>query len=522
MYTGDVFISYNSEEYSEASTIRSILTANGISCWMAPESIPFGSNYAREIPNAIAGCRVFLLILSQKSQKSRWVALELDRAMNEGKLIYPLQIENCDIVDPFNFMLSQTQRYNAYTEKVNAMKRLVQSLRQILGLPLEDAMTPEEKPADIETKAPEEPEPVIPEPELVVAELEPVIPESEPVVAELEPVIPEPEIVAAEPEPAVPEPESAVEEPEKSPITSSSFESVPEPPAEKADTSARQEEPEQEPMDSDEISFDDLKLLFDDDDDESQTAEKKETENHAAPARNEPDNNKSVSDSAARNTREHTIPSQNTFAQEAVDPDTFEIQSDRDLLIRYTGTAKKVVIPDGVRRIGENAFTDTSVEQVICPASLRHIGRNAFRDCMTLISVKLNEGLEYIGYSAFSSCKNLAEINFPDTLEHIGSFGFSSTALTKLVIPASVKRIDGDAFSCCFNLQSVDLACEEIGKLAFYGDRRIREILLRKTVKRVGKKAFSDSLLASVNIMNKDIELDKKVFHKKAKINYVN
>ena len=62
----DVFISYKSEEYGEANNVRKILTANGISCWMAPESIPMGSNYTQVIPAAIENCKVFLLILSEK------------------------------------------------------------------------------------------------------------------------------------------------------------------------------------------------------------------------------------------------------------------------------------------------------------------------------------------------------------------------------------------------------------------------------------------------------------------------
>lgn len=44
-----VFISYKSEQKEIALKIKDILEENGISCWMAPESIPVGSNYAAEI-----------------------------------------------------------------------------------------------------------------------------------------------------------------------------------------------------------------------------------------------------------------------------------------------------------------------------------------------------------------------------------------------------------------------------------------------------------------------------------------
>ena len=93
--THDIFISYKSEEYPEASWVKSVLEENGLSCWMAPMSIPGGSSYAEEIEDAIENCRVYVLILSQKAQESKWVQKELDMALNREKVILPFMIENC-------------------------------------------------------------------------------------------------------------------------------------------------------------------------------------------------------------------------------------------------------------------------------------------------------------------------------------------------------------------------------------------------------------------------------------------
>ena len=54
-----VFISYSSVEYATALQIRSALESNRIDCWMAPESIPPGSDYADEIQGAIEGSDFF-------------------------------------------------------------------------------------------------------------------------------------------------------------------------------------------------------------------------------------------------------------------------------------------------------------------------------------------------------------------------------------------------------------------------------------------------------------------------------
>ena len=49
----DVFISFKAEEINEAIWVRATLESHGISCWMAPDSIPGGSSYVKEISKAI-------------------------------------------------------------------------------------------------------------------------------------------------------------------------------------------------------------------------------------------------------------------------------------------------------------------------------------------------------------------------------------------------------------------------------------------------------------------------------------
>ena len=130
--SNDVFISYSSLDYSEARIIKEVLETNGIHCWMAPESIPIGSNYAKEIPSAIDHCRIFLLILSENAQLSKWVPLELDRAYNAGKVILPFVIKDCTLSDDFNFMLARTQRIDAFHKKTEALEALVNKINSVL------------------------------------------------------------------------------------------------------------------------------------------------------------------------------------------------------------------------------------------------------------------------------------------------------------------------------------------------------------------------------------------------------
>ena len=131
-----VFISYSTADANEAYLIKSVLEKNGVDTWMAPESIPAGSNYTKEIPKAISECSVFLLVLSDSAQKSVWVSAEVERAFKCSKIIMPFVIENCALQDDFDFLLSRSQRITAYEKKADALENLViriKSLIQVSG-----------------------------------------------------------------------------------------------------------------------------------------------------------------------------------------------------------------------------------------------------------------------------------------------------------------------------------------------------------------------------------------------------
>lgn len=134
-----VFISYKAEELSQAKWVKKRLEASGFCCWMAPESIPGGSNYAMEIPKAILGCDAFVVILSERAQNSRWVPKELDQAINAGKTVMPFIIENCPLRTDFRFYLANVQQYEAWKDRENAIAKLIRDIRNPLRKPGKDS-----------------------------------------------------------------------------------------------------------------------------------------------------------------------------------------------------------------------------------------------------------------------------------------------------------------------------------------------------------------------------------------------
>lgn len=150
----DVFISYKSEEYDYAVRVRSELQRNGISCWMAPESLPGGSSYAAEIPKAIRDCRAFVLILTDAAQNSKWVPRELDRAINADKRIFPFLPEKMEFNDDIIFYLTNVQYYAAFENWDAELEHLTADVCEFLGI----TPVPQPVPSAAETTAAETPE----------------------------------------------------------------------------------------------------------------------------------------------------------------------------------------------------------------------------------------------------------------------------------------------------------------------------------------------------------------------------
>jgi hypothetical protein len=105
----DVFISYSSKESHIAETLCKILEENEIKCWIAPRDIPSSQNYGQCIVDAIEGSKVFVVIFTQNSNQSKYVAAEIERAFHYGIPIFPFRL---DVIPPsrqLEFFLSTKQ-----------------------------------------------------------------------------------------------------------------------------------------------------------------------------------------------------------------------------------------------------------------------------------------------------------------------------------------------------------------------------------------------------------------------------
>ena len=120
-----IFISYSSKDGAKARSVKQSLESADYECWMAPESISAGEDYADAIPSAILACDIFLLVLTQNALESKYVKKELKLALKHDKHIVPAKIENCKLTSDFEFLLIDTQIINIeppYKSLMNALK----------------------------------------------------------------------------------------------------------------------------------------------------------------------------------------------------------------------------------------------------------------------------------------------------------------------------------------------------------------------------------------------------------------
>lgn len=114
---------------------------------------------------------------------------------------------------------------------------------------------------------------------------------------------------------------------------------------------------------------------------------------------------------------------------------------DDGVLIRYNGNQAKVVIPDVVTEIGDDAFLENDyIKEVFLHEGVLEIGDYAFESCEQLETVHLSEGIFKIGFEAFCGCKNLRS----------------------LVLPKSLRVVRGSAFESCKNLEKVTIFSENL------------------------------------------------------------
>lgn len=103
----------------------------------------------------------------------------------------------------------------------------------------------------------------------------------------------------------------------------------------------------------------------------------------------------------------------------------------------------EIELPSTITRIQIGAFERSRfLKKIIIPENVKSIGDEAFCGCSSLCSVLLNDGIETIGRYAFAGCP-LESITIPENV-CIGLACFRNVPLKELILPKSLKVLGGE------------------------------------------------------------------------------
>ncbi len=93
------FISYSSKDELFARRLHNDLQQEGVRCWFAPEDMDIGDKIRHRIEESIRLYdKLLLILLSESAIASKWVAHEVERALNKEPqgthhVLYPVRID---------------------------------------------------------------------------------------------------------------------------------------------------------------------------------------------------------------------------------------------------------------------------------------------------------------------------------------------------------------------------------------------------------------------------------------------
>ena len=132
------------------------------------------------------------------------------------------------------------------------------------------------------------------------------------------------------------------------------------------------------------------------------------------------------------------------------------------------------------------------------------LNNDAFYYCSALTSIVIPASVTAIGDSAFCYCTSLTSVVIPEGVTSIGNYVFDGcSSLTSVTIPEGITSIGNVMFWGCSSLTSVTIpnSVTSIGNQAFYGCSALASVVIPSSVTSIGGWAFEDcSALTAVVI----------------------
>ncbi len=187
-------------------------------------------------------------------------------------------------------------------------------------------------------------------------------------------------------------------------------------------------------------------------------------------------------------------------------------------------TITKVVVPEGVEKIGRFAFANlTALREVVLPSTLKIIDYGAFSGCSSLVTVSGIEHVKFINEAAFLGCnlsgalnlkeavalgeyafggnKNLKNLTLSEKTKSVASYAFSGCEkLKKVTIEADKIKLGLSVFSGCRELSSISVNSAVIPAGSFSGCSKLKEVTIGRDVAVIGEHAFKNTAIEAFTV----------------------
>lgn len=187
----------------------------------------------------------------------------------------------------------------------------------------------------------------------------------------------------------------------------------------------------------------------------------------------------------------------------------------------------KVIIPEGIKRIGAYAFANmTALEEIVLPSTLEAIDYGAFYNCTSLQKITFSSvnNLKIINQSAFENCdlqktvdlsaacmispyafagnQNMEGIITSDNLLSIGSYAFAGCKkLTDITVTAPKVKYGAYAFTACESLTDFYVNASVLPEGMFYQCTGLEKVTVGPNVNAIGEFAFRESQVSAIEIV---------------------
>ena len=132
--SGDVFISYASQDKAVANAVCKYLESAGVACWIAPRNVTPGEFYAESIVHAIDSAKAAVLVLSQHTANSQHVLREIERATSKRHHVVTFRTDTAPLPVGLEYFLNTSQWLDASASGVNrALPKLLEAVRSAIA-----------------------------------------------------------------------------------------------------------------------------------------------------------------------------------------------------------------------------------------------------------------------------------------------------------------------------------------------------------------------------------------------------